>query len=65
MMELTKKQVLEMAKAVRLEIPDEEIEAVIFRLSGFLTAMEDIERDLGDELMKTDPIPPVYPHEEF
>jgi hypothetical protein len=54
-----------MAKAVRLEIPDEEIEAVIFRLSGFLTAMEDIERDLGDELMKTDPIPPVYPHEEF
>lgn len=64
-MELTKKQVLEMAKAVRLEIPDEEIEAVIFRLSGFLTAMEDIERDLGDELAKVDPIPPVYPHEEF
>ena len=65
MMELTKKQVLEMAKAVRLEIPDDEIEAVIFRLSGFLTAMEEIERDLGDELIKVDPIPPVYPHEEF
>ena len=64
-MELTKKQVQEMAKAVRLEIPDEEIEAVIFRLSGFLTAMEEIERDLGDELIKVDPIPPVYPREDF
>ncbi len=64
-MKLTKKQVQEMAKAVRLEIPDDEIEAVIFRLSGFLTAMEEIEHDLGEELVNTDPIPPVYPHEEF
>lgn len=64
-MMLTKEQVLEMAKAVRLEIPDDEINAVAIRLSGFLTAMEEIEKELGDELTKVDPIPPVYPHEDF
>ena len=64
-MKLTKEQVQEMAKAVRLEIPDTEIDAVIFRLSGFLTAMEEIENELGEKLAKVDPIPPVYPREEF
>ncbi|MEQ8194793.1 MAG: hypothetical protein RIB59_09920 [Rhodospirillales bacterium] len=62
---LSKEQVREMAKAVNLDIPEAEIDAVIFRLSGFLTAMEDIERDLGEELTEVDPIPPVYPREEF
>ena len=64
-MRLTKEQVVEMAKAVRLEIPDSEIGAVIFRLSGFLTAMEEIENELGEKLTEVDPIPPVYPQEEF
>lgn len=64
-MELTKEQVIAMAGALSLEIPDGDLESVRLRLAGLLTEMEAIERELGAEMDKVDPVPPVYPHEEF
>jgi hypothetical protein len=64
-MQLTTQQLREMARAVSLDIPQADVENVRLRLSALLTAMEEIERELGGEMDRTEPIPPVYPHEEF
>lgn len=64
-MQLTIQQVREMARAVSLDIPEADVENVRLRLSALLSAMEGIERELGKEMDRTEPIPPVYPHEEF
>ena len=64
-MELDKKDLIAMARAISLEIPDADIENVRLRVSGLLTEMEKIEAELGAEMDKLDPVPPVYPHEEF
>ena len=63
--ELTPQQLREMARAVSLEIPDSDLENVRLRLSTLLAAMQEIERELGKEMDRTDPVPPVYPHERF
>ena len=64
-MEIGKEDLVAMARAVSLEIPERDLENVRLRLSGLLTEMEKIERELGAEMDKVDPVPPVYPHEEF
>lgn len=63
-MDLTTEQVRVMAQALGLDIPAADINSVTLRLSAMLTAMEGIERELGSEMDKTEPIPPVYPHVE-
>ena len=63
-MELTREQVRAMALAIGLEIPEADLNNVVLRLSAGLTAMEGIERELGAEMGKTEPVPPVHPHEE-
>lgn len=64
-MELTAEQVRAMAQAVNLEIPDADFNNVMLRLSTLFAEMDSIERELGAEMDKTEPVPPVYPHEEF
>lgn len=64
-MEVTREQLLAMAHAVRLTIPEADLENVRVRLSSLLSEMEEIEREIGREMDETDPVPPVYPHEEF
>lgn len=64
-MNLTREQIREMARVVGLEIPEADLENVSLRLSALLTAMEEIERELGTKMQGADPVPPVYPHEEF
>ncbi len=59
-MELTREQVVAMARAVSLEIPPGDLENVRLRLSALLTEMEAIERELGAEMDKVEPLPPVY-----
>lgn len=54
-----------MARAVALEIPESDVENVRLRLSGLLTEMEAIELELGAEMDTMEPVPPVYPREEF
>jgi hypothetical protein len=62
--ELTREQVRTMADAIRLEIPEADLNNVVLRLSAALTAMEGIERELGAEMDKVEPVPPVYPNDE-
>ena len=59
-MELTREQLVAMAHAVSLEIPEADLENVRLRLSALLTEMEAIERELGAEMDKVDPVPPVF-----
>ncbi|MCI3952645.1 MAG: hypothetical protein K0R53_2143 [Burkholderiales bacterium] len=63
--EMTVPQLREMARAVQLDIPEADIENVRLRLSTLLAAMEEIERELGAEMDRTEPVPPVYPREPF
>jgi len=64
-MKLTHEDVRTLAHAVRLDIPDEDIENVTLRLSALFDAMQAIEAELGAALDAVDPVPPVYPHEDF
>jgi hypothetical protein len=64
-MEITKDQLIAMAHAISLDIPDQDIENVRLRVSTLLTEMEGIERELGAEMDKVEPVPPVYPLEDF
>ena len=59
-MELTREQLVAMARAVSLEIPEADLENVRLRLSALLSEMEAIERELGAEMDKVDPAPPIY-----
>jgi len=64
-MDIDKEQLLAMARAVSLDIPERDVENVRLRLSGLLTEMEAIERELGAAMDAVEPVPPVYPREEF
>lgn len=64
-MELGKEEVRRLAQMIDLDIPDGDLNTVALRLSSLLSLMEQIETELGDEMDRVDPIPPVYPHEEF
>ena len=63
-MELGKDDVRNLAKSVDLVIPDADLNTVALRLSSLLSLMEEIERELGEEMDRVDPVPPVYPREE-
>jgi len=63
--EITKEQLIAMARAISLEIAETDVENVRVRLSALLTEMESVERDLGPEMDQVEPVPPVYPREEF
>lgn len=63
-MELTREQLRAMADAIRLQIPDKDLNNVVLRLSAALSAMDGIERELGAEMDRVEPVPPVYPHDE-
>jgi hypothetical protein len=63
--EVTLQQLREMARAIGLDIPDMDRENVRLRLSMLLAAMEEIERELGPAMDRTEPVPPVYPREPF
>ncbi|MGY9106465.1 MAG: hypothetical protein ACKVG0_08020 [Alphaproteobacteria bacterium] len=65
-MRFSKDDIRIMARAVNLEITDEsDLNVMAIRLSSLLDAMEKIEEEIGEEMNGIDPIPPVYPREEF
>ncbi len=64
-MELSKDDVRNLAKIINLNIPERDLNTVALRLSSLLSLMDQLETELGDEMDKVDPIPPVYPREEF
>ncbi len=53
------------AQAVSLYIPEPDINDVVNRLSALLSAIEEIDQELGPQLETLDPVPPVFPREDF
>ena len=64
-MKLTREQVQALAAAVDLTIPEKNLDNVTIRTSALLSAMDEIEKDLGEEMDGVDPVPPVFPREDF
>jgi hypothetical protein len=64
-MRITKNQARVLLEVQGLELPEADIDEVALRLSTWLTALEQIEAELGEAMNAVDPIPPVYPREEF
>ncbi len=64
-MKLTRDQVKVLAATVDLEIPDEDLDNVTIRVSALLSAMENIEAELGEAMNAVEPLPPVFPREDF
>jgi hypothetical protein len=64
-MTLTRDQVKVLAAAVNLEIPDQDLDNVTIRVAALLSAMENIEAELGQEMDAVEPLPPVFPREDF
>ena len=64
-MKLTREQVKLLAAAVDLEIPAQDLANVTIRVSALLSAMDQIEAELGEEMNRVEPVPPVFPREDF
>jgi Asp-tRNA(Asn)/Glu-tRNA(Gln) amidotransferase C subunit len=63
-MKLTRDQVKTLAAAVSLEIPEEDLDNVTIRVTALLEEMERIEAELGEQMDRVEPVPPVFPREE-
>lgn len=64
-MELTNEIIHNLSYTINLKIPKEDLNTIRIRLSSLLSAMEEIEKELGADLHKVEPIPPVFPQEDF
>mgnify|MGYP001346591333 FL=1 len=64
-MNLTEDDIRNMSRAINLNIPESDLNTIALRLSALLSVMEEVEKDFGPEMDEVDPIPPVYPREEF
>lgn len=61
-MNITKEQVRVMSELRGLTIPEDELQMVATRMTIWMTAFAQVEAELGEEMDRTDPIPPVTPH---
>lgn len=64
-MDLSSEQVRLLAGLQGLALPEADLATIAVRLSVWLTAMEEIEAEMGDRMNQVEPIPPVFPREEF
>ena len=64
-MKLTREHVRGLAAAVNLDIPEPELDSVVRRLESLLTVMEEIEARIGSELDRIEPVPPVFPRDDY
>jgi hypothetical protein len=64
-MELDSARVRSMAELIGLDIPEAELAPIGIRLSELLSAMDEIERELGAEMDRVDPVPPVFPRQDW
>ena len=54
-----------LAQTVDLEIPEADLDNVTLRVSALLAAMAEMEQVLGEEMDGVEPLPPVFPREDF
>jgi len=64
-MKFTRDQTKVLAAAAGLEIPEDDLDNVALRVSALLEAMAQIEAELGEEMDAVEPLPPVFPREDF
>ena len=64
-MKISRHQARLLAQTVDLEIPEADLDNVTLRVSALLAAMAEMERVLGEEMDAVDPLPPVFPQEDF
>ncbi len=62
---LNREQTLALARIANLDIPEEDLDNVTLRLSALLDSMREIEAELGTEMDAVEPLPPVFPREDF
>jgi len=62
---LTREQTQALALIAGLDIPEKDLESVTLRLSALLDSMVEIEAELGAEMDAVEPLPPVFPREDF
>jgi hypothetical protein len=63
-MKASRDQVKALASAVDLEIPEEDLDNVTIRVGSLLAAMAAIEAELGAEMDRVEPVPPVFPRQD-
>lgn len=62
---LTREQTKALALIAGLEIPEGDLDNVTLRLSALLDSMTELESELGAEMDGVEPLPPVFPAEDF
>jgi len=62
---LTREQTQALALIAGLDIPEQDLDNVTLRLSALLESMDGIEAELGAEMDAIEPLPPVFPPEDF
>ncbi len=64
-MKVTTETVRAMLTLQALNVPDDELENITTRLATWLEAMDELEAEIGHLLDHEDPIPPVFPREDY
>ena len=64
-MDVSLDQVRVLCELQGLKPSEDELRTIATRLSTWLTAMEQVEAELGERMNTLDPIPPVFPKEDF
>lgn len=62
---LKREQTQALALIAGLNIPEGDLDNVTLRLSALLESMEELETELGTEMDSVEPLPPVFPEEDF
>jgi hypothetical protein len=62
---LKREQTQALALIAGLNIPEGDLDNVTLRLSALLESMEELETELGTEMDAVEPLPPVFPEEDF
>lgn len=65
MKNLTREQARLLAQTVGLDIPEADLDNVTLRTAALFAAMAAMERELGAEMDAVEPLPPVFPREDF
>lgn len=60
-MKVTEDQVRVLLEIQALRVPESDLGEIALRLSTWLSALEEIEMEMGDKMDEVDPIPPVFP----
>ncbi len=63
-MEISKEQVRVLCEVQGLSVPEDELDDIATRMSTWLTALDQIEVELGEEMNRVDPIPPLFPADD-